>query len=143
MIIRQATGHDTPAILELCESLGYAAESNAIRRRVNRLTVSDRDCLLVAADDAGDRAIAWIHVFETHRVESAAFAEIGGFIVHRDHRRRGIGSAMINEAAAWARQRGLATLRVRCNAQRKDGNAFYESDGFTLNKVQKVWQKKT
>ena len=138
MVIREASVHDVPSLQFLCTELGYPCSSEEILVRIENL-VSRTDHAIFITTDASNNITAWIHLFETYRLESPPFAEIGGFIVHPDHRRMGIAARMIEHARQWTKARGLDKLCVRCNAERVDGNRFYESAGFQLNKIQKVW----
>ena len=57
-----------------------------------------------------------------------------------DARGEVIGSALVAEAARWARARGLPTLWVRVNVWREATPRFYESLGFHLHKEQRVFE---
>jgi GNAT superfamily N-acetyltransferase len=50
--------------------------------------------------------------------------------VHRDHRRRGIGRALVIHLIACARQRGYAHLLVETNHDWEDALALYRACGF-------------
>jgi predicted N-acetyltransferase YhbS len=41
-------------------------------------------------------------------------AGLGGLLVHADHRRRGIGSAIVGDAVAWATREGFAAILLFC-----------------------------
>lgn len=60
--------------------------------------------------------------------------EIG---VHRDHRRAGVGRALIDELAAWMREHGLRTMWVL--ADNPDAAAFYEACGFDRAREQPAY----
>jgi len=57
-----------------------------------------------------------------------------GFItsayVHPAHRRRGILRAMMAEAEAWCRARGLHEVRLHCTVENAEGNASWEALGY-------------
>ena len=55
-------------------------------------------------------------------------------VVTQDARGEGIGSALVAEAAGWARTRGLRRVWVRVNVVREATHRFYESLGFRLYK---------
>jgi ribosomal protein S18 acetylase RimI-like enzyme len=59
-----------------------------------------------------------------------------GMIVAASHRQRGIGRALIENAAAWARGNGKAALRLRVFPDNVPALALYRSVGFVEVKVQ-------
>lgn len=138
MEIRKATVDDVDSLLMLSAELGYPSSDEEILTRVEALSGHSDHELLVATASASI-VVAWIHLYETLRLESPPFAEIGGLIVHPDHRRKGVARMMLEYARRWVVERGLSRLCVRCNSQRTDGNSFYASEGFVLNKSQTVW----
>ncbi|MDB5093810.1 MAG: GCN5-related N-acetyltransferase [Candidatus Eremiobacteraeota bacterium] len=59
-----------------------------------------------------------------------------GMIVAASHRQRGIGRALIENAAAWARANGKAALRLRVFPDNAPALALYRSVGFVEVQVQ-------
>lgn len=96
--------------------------------------------MLVACLEDGS-VVGWIHVYIAMRVESNPFGELGGFVVEENHRRRGIGSALLGAAETWLTGRGIETLRVRSRSTRVDAHAFFEQAGFSMTKDQRVFDK--
>jgi hypothetical protein len=45
---------------------------------------------------------------------------------------------LVERAAVWAREQGLARLRVRSRSERRDAHRFYERLGFRRSKQQQV-----
>lgn len=88
-----------------------------------------------------DGIVGWLHAFIAWRVGVAPFIEIGGLVVSEGCRRIGVGSKLIAEVNAWARQKGLA-VRVRCHSERDATHSFYKSQGFSLLKQQYVFESK-
>jgi ribosomal protein S18 acetylase RimI-like enzyme len=60
-----------------------------------------------------------------------------GMIVAASHRQRGIGRALIENAAAWARANGKAALRLRVFPDNAPAIALYRSVGFVEVQVQR------
>jgi GNAT superfamily N-acetyltransferase len=60
-----------------------------------------------------------------------------GMIVAASHRQRGIGRALIENAAAWARGNGKAALRLRVFPDNAPALALYRSVGFVEVQVQR------
>lgn len=75
------------------------------------------------------------------------------FVVHREHRRSGVGAALLAEAAAYARENGAAHV-VAAVAQEADRQRFFARMGFaplttrriaslhTLNRSLAAWQRR-
>jgi ribosomal protein S18 acetylase RimI-like enzyme len=62
-------------------------------------------------------------------------AEIEAVRVRADQRGSGLGSALIRECIAQARQRGCGMVQLASNAARTDARRFYERLGFTASHV--------
>lgn len=136
--IRPAAPHHADALARLAAQLGYPATPDQIRERLARAASSPDRFVLVAEIDV--HAVAWMELAVRHALESGSWAEITGLVVAEDSRARGIGTALVEHAARWARDRGQSRLRVRTNTARAAAHAFYESRGFRLTKTQRVYE---
>lgn len=58
--------------------------------------------------------------------------------VDPDHRRKGVGSALMAFAESWAKLKGLHPLIVECSPKNEAGSEFYESLG--MRPVSVVYQ---
>ncbi len=142
MQMREAVAADVPALAALAGELGYPSSEGEVGERLRRLLAhSDLHAVFVAEGEAAGEAAGWIHVFAAHRLESEPFAEIGGLVVGAASRGGGLGEALVGRAEAWARERGLAHLRVRSNVVRERAHRFYERLGFERLKSQVVLAK--
>ena len=98
---------------------------------------------LSSSHEKDGRVVGWLHAFVALRIESSAFAEIGGLVVAQSERGRGLGQQLVQAAAAWARRKGLQNIRVRSNVVRKETHAFYLHLGFAQSKAQMVFTMAT
>lgn len=57
-------------------------------------------------------------------------AEITDLGVREEARRRGIGRALVDEALAWIRARGVERVEVRVASGNREGQAFWRALGF-------------
>ncbi len=73
------------------------------------------------------------------RVESGCFAEITGLVVE-DYRSIGVSNLLIDYAKKWTYATCINKLRVSINIVRQRTHTFYERNGFTLRKEQKVYE---
>jgi len=139
MKIKKATVDDSEQIAELSGQLGYASEIKDIAKRLEEILSKENHIIRVAYEDG--KVLGWIHAFETYRVESDTFIEIGGLVVDKEHRKKGIGKNLVDSILEWSSERRAKKIRVRCTVLRKESHLFYESIGFTLNKTQKVYDR--
>ena len=136
--LRAANASDAATLAFLAEELGYPASAAEMAERLAAL--SSADSVFVAV--LGETPVGWIHVAVVTLLESARHAEIRGLIVTSSLRSRGIGEQLVAHAERWARDHGLARIRVRSNVVRERTHAFYERLGYTTTKTQKVFDKK-
>ena len=137
--IRPARASDAAAVASLAEELGYPTAAPEIAERLTALAGSPNDAVFVAV--LGLTPVAWIHVTLVTLLESARHAEIRGLVVTAALRTCGIGAQLVAHAEGWAREQGVARIRVRSNALRERTHAFYERLGYVVAKTQKVFDK--
>ena len=137
--VRVASVGDAEAIGRLSDQLGYPADDDMLRKRLSALLGSTLDSVYVAETD--DAVVGWIHVFASVKLESVAMAELGGLVVDEDHRGRGIGERLLQEAEGWAQRLGLSKIRVRTRATRTEAHKFYAREGYRRVKLQHVLDK--
>ncbi|HEX6884732.1 MAG TPA: GNAT family N-acetyltransferase [Planctomycetota bacterium] len=139
ILFRPAHLADAPGLVPLVEELGYPAPGAQIAARLARLLAA-QDQLVVVAEE--ERALlGWIHAQEFLSLASDPAALVTGLVVDPAARRRGIGRGLVAAVEAWARARGLVSLRLRTRVARRDAQAFYLSLGFELAKRQLQFRK--
>lgn len=139
-LLRQARPDDSPALADLATQLGYPSSGDDISRRLKTIAEQPGNAVLVAVSD-DEQVVGWVHVFVACRVESDGFAELGGLVVRDDVRGAGIGRMLVEAAEAWARDEGLAQVRVRSNVVRAATHRFYTHLGYDTTKTQHVFAK--
>jgi GNAT superfamily N-acetyltransferase len=132
--IRAARAADADVIAELTTQLGYDVTEGDAAHRLSRILLRDDQQFFVA--DLDSRAVGWVHVVLAEYVDAEAFVVIGGLVVDRNHRRLGIGRALMDRAEIWARERGCSIVRLTSSATRKTAHRFYEDLGYTNIKTQ-------
>jgi GNAT superfamily N-acetyltransferase len=138
--IRAPRLEDAPRLAELSTQLGYPASAEDIAGRLSRLLPRPEHFLRVAESPAGE-AIGWIHAEERQILESGAWCEIMGLVVDAAQRGHGAGRALVSEVEAWARDRGLRSVKVRSNVAREESHPFYLRLGYARSKTQHVYLK--
>jgi N-acetylglutamate synthase-like GNAT family acetyltransferase len=128
VIIRDARIDDVPALTRLLDQLGYATDEEAVSRRLERLAASDADRLFVAEEGGAVVAVAGIHVSRSIEYDRDA-AKVSALVVDEEHRRRGIGEALMARIEEEARARGCVLLFLTTAERRKDAHEFYRRVG--------------
>ena len=136
---RRAGAEDVEALVGLVLELGYPSPLECVRARLTAIAERSAEVVLVAEEER--RVVGWIHVLEFHSLSSDPCALIAGLVVADGARGRGIGRALVQRAEAWARARGLGSLRLRSGEARRAAHAFYERLGFRLAKRQLQFRK--
>lgn len=136
MAIRVATISDASAIASLVIELGYQVTEAEMASRIPKLLHQSSAVFVSELDGI---IAGWLHVCLVRRLMAEPFAEIGGLVVGKKFRRRGVGTALVEAAQRWAREQSITQLRVRTNQVREDAKAFYEDIGFKCVKSQAVF----
>ena len=136
MNIREAIHSDVTALADLATQLGYPCTPGQMAVRMEMLAGRSGNGVLVAENEG--RVVGWLHVSGMYFLESAAFAEVLGLVVDKEHRGQGIGKQLLDGAVRWAAEHGYDKLRVRSNLIREDAHRFYEREGFRRVKTQVV-----
>jgi GNAT superfamily N-acetyltransferase len=129
MIVRAAQRGDAGAVAALSAQLGYDETEEEIRKRLDDIRAQGNGEVYVAVVPP-DVVVGWVQVFALLLVEVPPLAEVGGIVVDSRYRRIGVGRSLMETAELWARQNGLATLRLRARGQRDDARAFYRRLGY-------------
>ncbi|OYV34702.1 MAG: hypothetical protein B7Z83_08160 [Thiomonas sp. 20-64-5] len=136
-MIRTASLEDAAALAGLSTQLGYPADAATMRQRLALVLPSPEHAVFVTELDG--QVVAWMHVLRVLHLETGLGAEIVGLVVDEARRGAGIGAALVQRAADWARAQHLTTLTVRSRAERLRTHQFYQRLGFVQQKVQHVF----
>jgi GNAT superfamily N-acetyltransferase len=149
--LREAERGDAAELARLSAELGYPATPDVIARRLSRYEGQKEHAIFVAccgnpAEDAasGDgkpRLAGFIDVSVVHHLQAETCVEIGALVVDASMRSRRIGVRFLECADEWARQQGVASIRVRSNVIRTDAHRFYEREGYVREKTSAVFRK--
>ena len=139
-VVRPAEAKDVKALASLAGQLGYPMQTSEVERQFSLLAKEEGHAVFVA-ELGGHGIVGWIHMMPRQLLYSPRLAEIGGLVVDAEHRRKGIGRALIHAAEQWAKGHGYMRIVVRSNAMRKEAHDFYPSLGYCDVKTQKVYRK--
>jgi len=127
-ILRAACLGDAAALAVLLPDLGYSASPDQITPRLQSLLASSAHAVLLAELDG--RVVGLCLVASVRHLASEGYAELLELVVRSGAQRRGIGSALLAQAQAWASGRGHERIRLRSGEHRTQAHAFYERLGF-------------
>jgi predicted N-acetyltransferase YhbS len=125
MVIRAFRQTDITTARELLRQLGYDVGVDELAARLSRVLHTGEHRVVVAEDDNG-RMAGLMHVFVRPALEKPCEAIVQALVVDETLRGRGIGQALMREAEAWARARGLASVALYT----RHAEAFYARLGY-------------
>jgi GNAT superfamily N-acetyltransferase len=137
--VRPARMSDADDVARLTVELGYDTDTASIARRLSHL-LSRPDQQFFVADSAG-RVVGWVHVLISEYVELDPFVVIGGLVVDRAYRRKGIGRLLMQHAEEWAKENGCSIVRLWSTISRTGAHEFYEELGYAKVKTQHSFVK--
>lgn len=125
-------------ILSLSEQLGYGNNFEMLLGRLQEIIPLKDHAIFVAK--AEGKIVGWLHCLICLRVESPLFVEVTGLVVDENVRGQQIGKNLIDTSKKWSQNRGISTIRIRCNVLRTETHKFYQALGFFSTKEQKVFE---
>ncbi len=135
--VRQAAAGDFDALLRLLDQMdesmyrGRAVADEGDRRALYEAIVADPGQHLFLAEDGG-RLVGSAHLLVLRHFDRSLSrsAVVEGVIVARDHRRGGVGAALMRAAAGAARASGCYKLDLTSNMARRGAHRFYSRLGW-------------
>jgi len=145
--VRQATLDDVPALVALFQELdrmqsdwrvftprpGFYDEVGAKYREAMN---TENAVVLVAEDDGEVVGMAYGEIRVPSRFSDERAMELSGVVVRAGYRGRGVGQALVKEAARFAKEIGVEWIELKTFAPNQGAMAFWEGMGFTPRVVQ-------
>lgn len=144
MNIRLATAADIPVLCELLGQLfaqeaDFQPDSRKQERALCAILVNaDAGSLLVAEENGDIRGMVNL-LFTISTAEGGPVAWLDDLVVHRDHRGRGMGPALMQAAQAHAAERGCLRITLHTDNDNLGAQALYRRSGFVQSGMQ-VWR---
>jgi GNAT superfamily N-acetyltransferase len=138
--VHRAAVSDAPEIARLAHALGYPASAGEMASRLRVLLPLPAHFLAVAQGPRA-RLLGWVAAERRMRLESGEQVEIVGLVVDANHRRAGVGKALVGAVEQWAASQGIATLSVSSNIARMEAHLFYERMGYVRTKTRHTYVK--
>jgi RimJ/RimL family protein N-acetyltransferase len=136
--VRPATPHDAHALVELAESVGREEgrwilgtgpwRPPADERRYLRTIERHPDAAVFVAED-GTSIVGRLSLSRDSHPASKHVADLG-LMVAASHRRRGVGTLLLEQAVAWARESGVRKLELHVFPWNDPALGLYGSFGF-------------
>lgn len=137
MNIRPIKVIDFKEITELANQLGSVVNEQNVEDQIVEINRNPDHYSWVAIID--NKIVGYIHCFKAIRLTSKPFIEISGLIVDENYRGNKIGRQLVQKAESIIDN---GKVRVRCNAKRELAHKFYFKLDYSLNKDQKIFEKK-
>ncbi|MTI71586.1 MAG: GNAT family N-acetyltransferase [Firmicutes bacterium] len=140
LVIRGVEKKDAKYLLNLSIQLGYSVSYEKLEKHMNKIIGDDDHIIYVAQNN--EKVVGWIHAYIYKLFYADLMVEIGGIVVDKSKRKKGIGNKLMKEAENWGREKGCSAINLRSNIIRKNAHIFYENLGFKNVKKQFTFHKK-
>jgi ribosomal protein S18 acetylase RimI-like enzyme len=145
--VRQATPEDVPALVALFQELdrmqsdwrvftprpGFYDEVGVKYREA----MSTENAVVLVAEDEGEIVgMSYGEVRIPSRFSDERALELSGVVVRTGYRGRGVGRALVQEAARFAGELGVEWIELKTFSPNQGAMAFWEGLGFTPRVVQ-------
>lgn len=135
MTIRDAVPEDAAALCRLDRvSMGYDYPEDKTAVQLEKLLSSGRDKILVAEIDG--KVVGYLHLTDYELLYAGPMKNVMGIAVDPEHRRMGIGKALLEAGEKWAKADGAEGIRLVSGESRVGAHAFYRAVGYEGNKMQ-------
>lgn len=135
VFIREAAISDAEAIWKLnCAEMGYSFPLDATEEKLKKILHSNSDKIYVAIIDTA--VVGYVHANDYDVIYAPHMKDIMGIAVCREHKHKGIGSALLQQVEIWAANTGASGVRLVSGAARTGAHAFYHHCGYSGDREQ-------
>ena len=147
MKVRQATPEDVPALVALFQELDRMQSDwrvftprpgfyDEVGLKYREAMSTENAVVLVAEDEGEIVGMSYGEVRIPSRFSDERALELSGVVVRTGYRGRGVGRALVQEAARFAGELGVEWIELKTFAPNQGAMAFWEGLGFTPRVVQ-------
>lgn len=138
--IREARLADCAAITRLNrEEMGYDFPEERTWEKLRACLTNPAHKVFVA--ESGGEVVGYLHLEDYDVLYFPHMKNVLGIAVASACRRQGVGRALLAAGEAWAKVDGAAAVRLVSGEGREGAHAFYQSLGYTGNKLQRNFKK--
>jgi GNAT superfamily N-acetyltransferase len=146
--VRQATPEDVPALVALFQELDRMQADwrvftprpgffDEVGEKYREAMTKPDSVVLVVEDDEGEAVgMAYGEARTPSRFSDERALELSGVVVRAGYRGRGVGRELVQEAARFASDRGIAWIELKTFAPNRGAMEFWEGMGFEARVVQ-------
>jgi len=145
--VRQATPEDVPALVALFQELDRMQSDwrvftprpgfyDEVGLKYREAMSTENAVVLVAEDEGEIVGMSYGEVRIPSRFSDERALELSGVVVRTGYRGRGVGRALVQEAARFAGELGVEWVELKTFAPNQGAMAFWEGLGFTPRVVQ-------
>ena len=126
--LRPAEPGDAKALAELVTDLGYPVDGAELWSRIEKMPHGTYQTLVAVMENgvAGFIGLLTLPVYE----HPLPIGWILALCISPQHRREGLGTALIQEAEKYYRIQGVSDIRLHSGIHRDEAHKFYEKMGF-------------
>ncbi|MFE7083275.1 GNAT family N-acetyltransferase [Priestia megaterium] len=131
MRVREFQTEDIPQLVHLMDQLGYPTSLEKLESRFSNIQSQPNYHTLVA--ELNNKVVGMVGLCHNLFYEyDSSYVRIVAFIVDADHRRKGIGEKLMNEAEKWAMEQEAAYIMLNSGnrKERKAAHKFYLNMGY-------------
>ena len=138
--IREARLADCAAITRLNrEEMGYDFPEERTQEKLRACLANPAHKIFVA--ESGGEVVGYLHLEDYDVLYFPHMKNVLGIAVAGACRRQGVGRALLAAEETWAKADGAAAVRLVSGEGREGAHAFYQSLGYTGNKLQRNFKK--
>lgn len=147
MKVRRATIEDVPTLVHLFQELDRLQRDwrvftprpgfyDEVGLKYRKAMGTDQAVVLVAEDDGDIVGMAYGEVRVPSRFSDERALEVSGVVVRSGYRGKGVGRALVKEAAQFATDRGVGWVELKTFSPNERAMDFWEGLGFRPRVVQ-------
>jgi GNAT superfamily N-acetyltransferase len=127
--VRALRPKDARSVARLLDQLGYPAEEDEVRKRIEAWARDDRGVAFGVILEGGLAGCAAIHVIPFFE-RPGARGRLVALVVDAEYRRRGIASVLVEHCRNFARRHGATEIEITSRRTRREADPFYTGIGF-------------